>query len=199
MTRKLAAAARKRSKPPAKRKVGRSQRYRIDRAAEEITFATGRSVLGPIIVASSGKGVVSIMRRQDPDQLLDDLQRRFPNAHLVDGDREDKALVRRVAEYIEAPWRSLDLTLDLRGTAFQKRVWKAVREIPPGKTSNYTEVARKIGSPKAIRAVGNACATCNLAFVIPCHRVLRSDGTFHGRDLNADEQRRLVEREAGAR
>ncbi len=198
MTRKSAAAAHKASKPTAKRKkAGRSHEYRVDRAVEEISFATGRSVLGAIIVASSEKGVVAIMRRKDPDQLVDDLQRRFPNAHLVNGGREDQALVRRVVEYVANPRLGLDLTLDMRGTAFQKRVWKAVQEMPVGKTSTYTEVARKIGSPKAIRAVGNACATCNLGFAIPCHRVLRSDGSFHGRDLDCDEQRRLVEHEAG--
>jgi AraC family transcriptional regulator of adaptative response/methylated-DNA-[protein]-cysteine methyltransferase len=187
----------RKTKPRIKAKGKSRRRSRIDRSVEEISFAVGRSVLGALLVASSEKGVVAIIIGTDADELTDDLQRRFPNAHLVGGSREDLALVRRVAEHIATPSRPLDLTLDLRGTAFQKRVWKAVREIPAGQTSTYTEIARQIGSPKAIRAVGNACSQNYLSFVIPCHRILRSDGTFHGRHLVAEEVRALLAREAG--
>ncbi|MEI9895336.1 MAG: methylated-DNA--[protein]-cysteine S-methyltransferase [Chthoniobacter sp.] len=127
------------------------------------------------------------------------MEQQFPQAHLVSAERDDLKLLARVVASIEAPARGLDLPLDLRGTAFQKRVWKAVQEIPAGQTSTYTEVARKIGSPKAIRAVGSACARCRLAFAIPCHRVLRHDGTFNGNDIGSTvRMRTLLAREAAA-
>ena len=183
----------------AKRTKKSPRQIRVDPSVEEIRFGVGRSSLGPILVAFSEKGVVSILTGQDPDQLLPELEEQFPQAHLVSALRDDMKLLARVIEYIETPARGLDLPLDLRGTAFQKRVWKAVREIPVGQTSTYTEVARKIGAPKAVRAVGSACARCGLAFAIPCHRVLRHDGTFHGNDpASTERMRTLLAREAAS-
>ena len=163
--------------------------------AEEIRFALGRSSVGRVLVASSDKGVVAISVGEDPDELVDELLRLFPAAHVVSGDRQDRDLVNRVAAYIENPRSELDLPLDLRGTAFQRKVWRAVREIPFGTTSTYAEVARKIGAPRAMRAVGSACANCRLAFVIPCHRVLRSDGSC---SAGRERQQFLIDRERAA-
>ena len=145
---------------------------------EEIRFHVGRSSLGHILVASSQKGVVSISVGEDPDQLVRNLRREFPKALVMHGDHHDKNRVARVIEFIKAPKENLALPIDLRGTAFQQKVWEAVRKISLGQTTNYAEVARRIGSPKAIRAVGRACSTSRLAIAIPCHRVLRSDGTL---------------------
>jgi len=187
---------RKRATKPNKKPA---RRHRVDPSVEEIRFGIGRSSLGPLLIAFSGKGVVSILRGEDADQLLPELEEQFPQAHLIPALRDDMKLLARVIECVETPGRGLDLPLDLRGTAFQKRVWKAVREIPVGQTSTYTEIARKIGAPKAVRAVGSACARCGLAFAIPCHRVLRHDGSFHGNDPSSTERMRtLLAREAAA-
>jgi len=163
---------------------------RAEKGAEEISFEIGQSSLGPVLVASSEKGVVSIMLGDDPDELLSDLERQFPEAHFTTGLRADRAIVRQIIAYIEKPVSVLDIPLDIRGAAFQKRVWRAVREVPAGQTRTYTEIARQVGSPKAMRAVGNACAHNPFAFVIPCHRIVRSDGAFA-----RDHHRVLVERE----
>jgi len=171
---------------------------KMGRAAdEEIHFGVGKSSLGVVLVASSDKGVVSILMGDDGDELVHDLQERFPSAHLVHGrgDRESAELVARVVEFIEMPACGLDLPLDIRGTVFQRRVWCEVREIPVGRTSTYSEIAHKIGAPKAMRAVGTACSTNNIALAIPCHRVLRKDGALCG---SIFRQGALISREAVA-
>jgi AraC family transcriptional regulator of adaptative response/methylated-DNA-[protein]-cysteine methyltransferase len=166
---------------------------------EEIYFGLGDSSLGAVLVAASEKGVVSILFGEDPDQLTEDLERRFPTARLVHEDRDCEDLLARVVAYIEAPVRRLDLTLDMRGTAFQQKVWRAVRKIPAGRTATYADIARQIGAPKAMRAVGSACAVNPLSIAVPCHRVLRSDGSFGPRDRrDADRLRALLSREVGA-
>jgi AraC family transcriptional regulator, regulatory protein of adaptative response / methylated-DNA-[protein]-cysteine methyltransferase len=166
---------------------------------EEIRFAVGQSSLGSILVAFSSKGVVSILVRDDPDDLIEELQSRFPEARLVRGNRDDQNVLRRVVDFVEEPADDLDLPLDVRGTAFQQRVWRAVRAIPVGQTMTYTDVARKIGAPNAMRAVGNACSTNNLAVAIPCHRVLHKDGSPSGGKHWANgRQRALIDREADA-
>ncbi|HEX4179098.1 MAG TPA: methylated-DNA--[protein]-cysteine S-methyltransferase [Rhizomicrobium sp.] len=147
---------------------------------EPITYATAESDLGQILVASSEKGVVSILIGGPGRTLLADLRRRFPDADISAGGARDQKLARAVARHIKKPKGELDLTLDLRGTPFQQKVWQALLAIPAGKTSSYKEVARKIGSPRAIRAVGSACGTNNLALAVPCHRVLHSDGSLSG-------------------
>jgi AraC family transcriptional regulator of adaptative response/methylated-DNA-[protein]-cysteine methyltransferase len=167
---------------------------RATKSAEEVSFEIGQSSLGTVLVASSEKGVVSIMLGEDPDELMSDLERQFPGAHFTTGSRADRALVKQIIAYIEKPVSFLDILLDIRGAAFQKRVWRAVQEVPAGQTRTYTEIARQVGSPKAMRAVGNACAVNPFAFVVPCHRIVRSDGAFA-----RDHHRVLVEREkAGA-
>jgi AraC family transcriptional regulator of adaptative response/methylated-DNA-[protein]-cysteine methyltransferase len=114
---------------------------------------------------------------------------------LIGGDADYERLVARVVGLIEAPKIGLDLPLDVRGTAFQQRVWQALQEIPPGKTVTYTEIARAIGAPKAVRAVASACAANNLAVAIPCHRVVRNDGSQSGYAWGVARKRALIERE----
>jgi AraC family transcriptional regulator of adaptative response/methylated-DNA-[protein]-cysteine methyltransferase len=170
--------------------------YRAGGANEEIRFAVGQTSLGAILVASSRKGVASILLGDDPDELVRNLQDRFPKARLIGADRDYEALVARVVGFIEAPRIGLDLPLDVRGTAFQRRVWQALQEIPVGETVSYAEIAQRIGSPKAVRAVAGACAANNLALAIPCHCVVRSDRSLSGYAWGVERRRVLLDREA---
>src|SRR5467141_508529 len=172
--------------------------YRAGGANEEIRFAVGETSLGAILVASSKKGVASILLGTDPDTLVRNLQDRFPKARLIGADGDYEALVARVFGFVEAPGIGLDLPLDVRGTAFQQRVWQALQEIPVGQTVSYAEVARRIGSPKAVRAVAGACAANNLAVAIPCHRVVRNDGALSGYAWGVERKKVLLDR-TGAR
>ncbi len=170
--------------------------YRAGGANEDIRFAVGQSSLGAILVASSDKGVASILIGDDPDELVRDLQDRFPKARLVGGDKEYESTVARVISFVEAPRIGLNLPLDVRGTAFQRRVWQALQDISVGQTSSYSEIARKIGAPNSVRAVAGACAANNIAVAIPCHRVVRNDGALSGYAWGVERKRELVAREA---
>jgi AraC family transcriptional regulator, regulatory protein of adaptative response / methylated-DNA-[protein]-cysteine methyltransferase len=169
--------------------------YRAGGSNEEIKFAVGHTSLGAILVASSRKGVAAILLGDDPDQLVRNLQDRFPNAHLIGADNDYEALIARVVGFVEAPGIGLDLPLDVRGTAFQRRVWRALQHIPVGGQASYAEIAQRIGSPKAFRAVAAACAANNLAVAIPCHRVVRKDGSLSGYAWGVERKRALLDRE----
>ena len=171
-------------------------RYRAGGTNEVLSFAVGQCSLGAILVASSAKGVAAILLGDDPEALLRDLQDRFPKAQLVGGDPAYERLVARVVGLVEAPARGLDLPLDVRGTAFQQRVWQALREIPPGQTATYAGIAEKIGAPRAVRAVAGACAANAIAVAIPCHRVVRNDGQLSGYRWGIARKRALISREA---
>jgi AraC family transcriptional regulator of adaptative response/methylated-DNA-[protein]-cysteine methyltransferase len=170
--------------------------YRAGGANEDIRFAVGQSSLGAILVASSDKGVAAILIGDDPDELVRDLQDRFPNARLVGGDREYESMVVRVVGFVETPQIGLNLPLDVRGTAFQRRVWQALQDIPTGQTRSYSEIARSIDAPKAVRAVARACAANNIAVAIPCHRVVRHDGALSGYAWGVERKRELIARES---
>ncbi len=172
--------------------------YRAGGANEEIKFAVGQSSLGAILVASSTKGVAAILLGDDPEALVQNLQDRFPKAHLIGADRDYEELIARIVGFVEKPGIGLDLPLDLRGTAFQRRVWRALQAIPVGTTASYAEVARRIGAPKSVRAVAGACASNNLALAVPCHRVIRNDGGLSGYAWGIARKRALLDREAQA-
>ena len=138
-------------------------RFRKGGAGETIRFAVGQSALGAILVAASDKGICAIFMGDDPDALARELQDRFPNAKIAAGDSEFERWVAKVVGFVEAPQMGLDLPLDIRGTAFQQRVWRALREIPPGSTMSYADLAGKLGMPKAARAIAQACATNAIA------------------------------------
>ncbi len=163
-----------------------------------IQFAVGQCSLGAILVARSSKGVCAILLGDDPDALVRDLQDRFPQARLIGGDAGFDTMVATVIGFVEAPGLGLDLPLDVRGTVFQQRVWQALRSIPAGETASYTEIARRIGLPKAVRAVAAACAANALAVAIPCHRVVRNDGALSGYRWGVARKRSLLDREAHA-
>ena len=170
--------------------------YRGGGANTEIRFAIGQCSLGAILVASSLRGLCAILLGDDPDALAGNLQDRFPRATLVGGDADFEQIVARVVGFVEAPRLGLELPLDVRGTAFQQRVWQALREIPPGTTASYTEVAQRIGAPKSARAVAQACAANPLAVAIPCHRVVRTDGALSGYRWGVERKHKLLQREA---
>ncbi len=161
----------------------------------EIRFAVGECSLGAILVAASGRGVCAISLGDDPERLVRDLQDKFPHASFVGGDAGFEQMVARVVGFVEQPRLGLDLPLDVRGTAFQQRVWQALREIPPGSTTTYSELAGRIDAPRAVRAVAGACAANLLAVAIPCHRVLRLDGSISGYRWGVERKRALLLRE----
>ena len=169
--------------------------YRAGGANARIEFALGQCSLGAILVARSERGVCAISLGDDPDALLRELQDRFPRAELVGGDADFERLVAQVVGLIEAPNIGIDLPLDVRGTAFQQRVWRALQQIPVGETASYAQVAQRIGAPKSVRAVAQACASNTLAVAIPCHRVVRSDGALSGYRWGVERKRALLLRE----
>ncbi|MDQ4419050.1 bifunctional DNA-binding transcriptional regulator/O6-methylguanine-DNA methyltransferase Ada [Sphingobium sp. DEHP117] len=173
--------------------------FRKGGAKEEIRFAIGETTFGSILVASSPRGVAAILLGDDPDLLARDLQERFPCATLIGADADYEAVVAAVVGFVEQPEIGLELPLDVRGTAFQQRVWKALRDIPIGETRSYSEVAQRIGAPSAIRAVAGACAANRLAIAIPCHRVVRNDGTLSGYAWGVERKRAILAMEQSSR
>jgi AraC family transcriptional regulator, regulatory protein of adaptative response / methylated-DNA-[protein]-cysteine methyltransferase len=161
-----------------------------------IRFALGQCSLGAILVAATERGVCAIALGDDPDALLRDLEDRFPHAELIGGDRDFEQLVAKIVGLIERPGAHADLPLDIRGTAFQQRVWAALTRIPAGKTLSYGELAKRIGAPQAVRAVAGACAANKIAVAIPCHRVVRNDGSISGYRWGVERKRALLAREA---
>ena len=163
-----------------------------------IRFAVGQCSLGAILVAASATGVCAITLGDDPEFLLRDLQDRFPAAHLVGADRAFEQVVARVVAFVEAPTIGLDLPLDIRGTAFQQRVWQELMRIPCGQTRSYAEIAARLGKPNAVRAVAGACAANHIAVAIPCHRVVRTGGSLSGYRWGVARKARLLDSERSA-
>jgi AraC family transcriptional regulator of adaptative response/methylated-DNA-[protein]-cysteine methyltransferase len=169
--------------------------YRAGGADAAIRFAVGQCSLGAILVAMSDKGVCAITLGDDPDELVRDLQNRFSTAQLIGADKDFETVIAQVIGLVEAPQIGLELPLDIRGTVFQQRVWQALQQIPAGSSITYAELAHKIGAPKAVRAVAGACAANALAIAIPCHRVIRSDGSLSGYRWGIERKRALLDRE----
>jgi AraC family transcriptional regulator, regulatory protein of adaptative response / methylated-DNA-[protein]-cysteine methyltransferase len=172
--------------------------YRAGGADAEIHFAVGECSLGAILVAQSAKGICAILLGDDPDALARNLQDRFPRATLVGGDTAFEETVAKVIGFVELPALGLDLPLDVRGTAFQQRVWQALRDIPLGSTATYSQIAQRIGAVKGARAVAQACAANPLAVAIPCHRVVRTDGALSGYRWGVERKRTLLTKEGAA-
>lgn len=161
----------------------------------QIRFAIGQSQLGAVLVAQSHRGIAAIFLGDDPDVLTRTLLNRFPAAQAADDDATFRQLTARVVRFIEAPEAGLDLPLDTRGTVFQENVWQALGQIPPGTTASYTDIAERIGAPKAVRAVAQACGANLIAVAIPCHRVVRRDGGLSGYRWGVERKRDLLLRE----
>jgi AraC family transcriptional regulator of adaptative response/methylated-DNA-[protein]-cysteine methyltransferase len=169
--------------------------YRNGGTGATIHFALSECSLGSILVAASEKGVCAIFLGDDAAELKSDLEKRFPKARLIAGDRDFDQLVAKVIRFVEAPRTGLDLPLDLRGTVFQRRVWEALREVPVGTTSSYSEIAKPIGAPKSVRAVARAIASNRLAVIVPCHRVLCRDGSISGYRWGVERKMSLLRAE----
>jgi AraC family transcriptional regulator of adaptative response/methylated-DNA-[protein]-cysteine methyltransferase len=174
----------------------RPKQYRAGGHKVRIRFAIGQCALGAILVAESARGVCAISLGDDPARLLREFQQQFPRADLLGANRAFERRVATVVGFIDNPARSLALPLDVQGTAFQQRVWQALRRIPSGTTVSYREIAQRLGQPQAARAVAQACASNRLAVAIPCHRVVRSDGSVSGYRWGIARKRRLLAREA---
>jgi AraC family transcriptional regulator of adaptative response/methylated-DNA-[protein]-cysteine methyltransferase len=170
--------------------------YRQGGARAVIRFAVGECSLGSILVAQSEKGICAVLLGDNPGTLLRDLQERFPQAELIGGDKKFEKVVARVVGCVDAPAADFDLPLDIRGTAFQKRVWRALSKIPPGETVTYSDIAQRIGLPKAARAVGSAVGANALAVIIPCHRVVKMDGSISGYRWGIARKRALLKKES---
>lgn len=173
-------------------------RYRRGGAGSTIRFAIGQATLGAVLVAGAERGLCAIALGDDPEALINGLQARFSRASLVADEAGFAAHVARVIGFVETPSRGLDLPLDIRGTVFQRRVWRALCEIPLGRTASYADIARAIGAPGSARAVAAACGANPLALAVPCHRVVRSDGGLSGYRWGVERKRALLARERDA-
>jgi AraC family transcriptional regulator, regulatory protein of adaptative response / methylated-DNA-[protein]-cysteine methyltransferase len=171
--------------------------YRNGGSGKEIRYAVAASYLGWVLVAATTRGICAIDLGDTADDLIAQLHARFPEAQLSDSDKEFAGGIDQVLSFLEAPKDGLDLPLDIQGTAFQRRVWQALQEIPAGTTRTYGELAQQIGRPTAVRAVGQACAANKIAVAIPCHRVVRSDGSLSGYRWGWARKRQLLAREGG--
>ncbi|WP_282078813.1 bifunctional DNA-binding transcriptional regulator/O6-methylguanine-DNA methyltransferase Ada [Epibacterium ulvae] len=165
----------------------------------KILFAIGECSLGSVLVASSAKGVCAMLLGDTPEMVLEDLQDRFPQADLIGNDPDYETLIAHAIRFVDDPKYGFNLPLDIQGTAFQQRVWEALRDIPIGTTASYSEIAVKIGAPKSFRAVAQACGANNIALAIPCHRVVRSDGGLSGYRWGVERKSAILdaERKAG--
>ncbi len=170
-------------------------RFRSGGAGETIRFAVGECWLGSILVAATSRGVCRITLGNEPEPLLKEFQQEFAAAELIGDDPEFEQTVAAVIRFIRTPAAGLDLPLDIRGTAFQLRVWQAVSAIPPGTTVSYTELAERLGCPDSARAVASAVGRNNLAVAIPCHRVIRRDGSLAGYRWGLERKAELLNRE----
>lgn len=169
--------------------------YRSGAPGVVIHFAVGACSLGAVLVAATVRGVTAILLGDEPEALVHELQDRFPRAELVGADSDFERVIAKVIGLIEDPRRGVDLPLDVQGTAFQQRVWQALRAIPAGATTTYTELAQTLGRPSAVRAVASACAANPCAVAVPCHRVVRKDGGLAGYRWGIERKAELLRRE----
>src|SRR3954451_12214019 len=168
----------------------------ITRQPVQLHYAVGQCSLGSVLVAGGELGICAVLLGDDPESVTGELKKRFPHTALLRRDQELAQYLSQVVGLVEAPARPLDILIDLRGSTFQQRVWQALREIPVGTTTTYTEVATRIGAPKAVRAVARACATNPLALVVPCHRVIGKSGGLTGYRWGLERKRTLLDRES---
>jgi AraC family transcriptional regulator, regulatory protein of adaptative response / methylated-DNA-[protein]-cysteine methyltransferase len=173
----------------------RPTEYRSGGINTEIRYAVGDSSLGKILVARTDRGVCAIFLDDDSDTMIGELNRRFPKARIVAGGAEFEDILAKIVAFAEMPQTGIDLPLDLQGTAFQQRVWNALRDIPAGETRTYGEIARKIGVPDAVRAVGTACGANHVSLAVPCHRVIGASGALTGYRWGVARKKTLLERE----
>jgi AraC family transcriptional regulator, regulatory protein of adaptative response / methylated-DNA-[protein]-cysteine methyltransferase len=182
----------------AKQMLGmKPQQFQRGGADVIIRYGMVPCALGVLLLAATDKGICSIELGDNAQHLADALKRHFPRAQLVPMDAQVEQWLREIVQFIEQPHSALQLPLDIQGTAFQRQVWQVLRDIPLGETSSYSEIAARIGNPRAVRAVATACASNRLALAIPCHRVIRGNGELAGYRWGIERKQQLLEREAG--
>lgn len=170
--------------------------YRKGGAGKTIAYAIAWSQLGLALVAATDRGVCRIDFGDSPEELVSRLEAAFPKAILRENDSALRARIAQALDCLDRPEQAARLPLDIQGTAFQRQVWAALQSIPPGSTSTYADIARRIGRPKAARAVARACASNTVAVIVPCHRVVRGDGGLGGYRWGLERKRAVLEREA---
>jgi AraC family transcriptional regulator of adaptative response/methylated-DNA-[protein]-cysteine methyltransferase len=163
-----------------------------------LQYDVGSTTLGQVLVAIDGQGIRAILLGDSERALLRELRERFPEAKLEQDAAQLKGTLTQAIELADGRRSALDLTLVPAGTAFQQRVWRALRKIPSGSTASYADIARRIDAPKSFRAVAQACGANPIALAIPCHRVVRNDGALSGYRWGVARKRALLEREASA-
>ncbi len=171
--------------------------YKKGGAGLVIYYTVSPSPLGPLVVGATDKGVCAIQFADDPDEAEAELQDRFPEAELVANDARLKDWVATVIDYLDMPKKGLSLPLDIQGTAFQHRVWQALQDIPVGELATYSDIAQRIGAPRAVRAVGTACGANKIALAIPCHRVVGKNGGLTGYRWGVGRKKKLIHGERG--
>lgn len=176
--------------------VGQPVSWATGCAADQVRFVVRSCSLGQVLVAGSLRGVCAIFLGTTADTLAGELKAYFPHAQVAQEQDDVNNAADEVVRYIERPDFALDLPLDIRGTDFQRRVWKALCDIPSGSTASYTDIAAQIGAPSAVRAVAGACASNLISVAIPCHRVVRRDGGLSGYRWGVHNKRELLAREA---
>lgn len=172
--------------------------YRAGGVGSRIDYTVFASPVGMLLVATTDRGLCAVKIGPDGSVLVEGLRREFRRAHLCPAEEELAEVAAAVGALVYGQQPDVSLPLDVRGTAFQARVWEALRRIPPGTTSSYTEVAAAIGAPTAVRAVANACGANPVALVVPCHRVVRGDGSLGGYRWGIEVKAHLLERESGS-
>ena len=172
--------------------------YRKGAAGVTVRYSTVSSALGRLLIAATERGICAVRFGDSSRELVTELRREFPLADIQEEISRNNGLVERVVACAEGHGVDPDIPLDIRGTAFQAKVWETLRKIPRGETRTYADVAKAIGQPEAVRAVANACASNPIAVVIPCHRIVRSDGSLGGYRWGVDRKQRLLEREASS-
>jgi methylated-DNA-[protein]-cysteine S-methyltransferase/AraC family transcriptional regulator of adaptative response/methylated-DNA-[protein]-cysteine methyltransferase len=168
-------------------------------APDGIAYSVGESAFGNILVARDAQGVCAILIGSGPTELKSDLAKRFPQSELVRDDRELDDDLQKVLRFVETPSCGLTLELAMRGTPFQQRVWEELIKVPPGQIITYAALAARVGQPTAVRAVANACAANAIALAIPCHRVVRSNGSLSGYRWGVESKRALLKKEGQPR
>lgn len=167
-------------------------------ASETVRYAIAPCSLGRVLVATSAHGIIALFLGSDDAELRGELADRFDAATVEEGGAAMDAIIAQVVAFVDSPAEELNVPLDIRGTAFQQSVWGVLRKIPPGTTASYREIAEQIGRPAAVRAVAQACGANPIAIIVPCHRVVRSDGALAGYRWGVERKRALLEREATA-
>lgn len=171
------------------------KQYKSGHYTKDIMLAIGECYLGSFLVAQTDKGICDVSLGNNPEKLIYEIQDRFKYANFIAGDKSFEDTVAKVVGLIENPKNNIDLPLDIIGTLFQQKVWQVLKNIPVGTTVSYQQLAEMVGSPKAVRAVASACARNNIAILIPCHRVVRTNGNLGGYRWGIEVKKQLLQQE----